>query len=127
MRISLSGDSPIIPALIAQFHREGYVVSVSFPTYSIELIKGYVESDGGKITDGKLVIHSSFGALEQHFFHRLAELTKETFLLHRGKSEFNLKVAVPQREEYNISHAIVRAVNELAHVKVNWLKRWLSR
>jgi len=127
MRISLVGDSPIVATIKTQLLREGYVVGERFPTFVIELTKGYAETEGGKITDGKLKIWSSFGALEQRVLLRLCELTKEPLLLLRAKSEFEIKIAVPQREEYNISHAVVRAINELAHVKVSWLKRWLLK
>ena len=127
MRISLIGDSPILPAIKTQLQREGYVVSERFPTYTIELAKGYTEDEGGKITDGKLKIWSTFGQLEQRVLLRLCELTKEPLMLLRAKSEFEIKIAVPQREEYNISHAVMRALNELAHVKVPWLKRWLLK
>ncbi len=127
MRVNLIGDSPIIPSLATQFSREGYVVGSRFPSYTIELIKGYSETEGGKLTDGKLQIWSTFGQLEQRVLLRLCELTKEPLLLMRAKSEFEIKIAVPQQEEYNISHAVVRAINELAHIKVNWLKRWLLK
>jgi hypothetical protein len=127
MRVNLFGDSPIIATLKTQLLREGYVVSERFPTYTIELAKGYAETEGGKITDGKLQIWSSYGSLEQRLLLRLCELTKEPLMLLRAKSEFEIKIAVPQREEYNISHAVLRALNELAHVKVSWLKRWLQK
>ena len=127
MRVNLFGDSPITQTIKAQLLREGYVVGERFPTYTIELAKGYSEAEGGKITDGKLKIWSTAGPLEQHLLLRLCELTKEPLMLLRAKSEFEVKIDVPQREEYNISHAIVRAMNELAHVKVPWLKRWLLK
>lgn len=127
MRINLIGDSPIIPALAKQFMREGYVVGERFPHFTIELVKGYKEEVGGKIIDGKLAIHSAAGSLEQYLLRRLCDLVKEPLLLHRGDSQFGIKLAVPQRFEDEISHAVLRAVNELVHVKVSWFKRWLSK
>jgi len=119
MRFHIFGDSPIVPTLKEQFLKEGYIVTEYFPQFFFELIKGYREEPGGKIIDGKIKIFSCAGDLERHVLHRLCELTKEPLLLHRGESQFGIQIAVPQREEYNITHAVLRAANELAHVKIN--------
>jgi len=127
MRINLIGDSPIVGTLKEQFAREGYVISDRFPHFTIELVKGYIEKEGGKLIDGKLIFYSTSGKLESHVLRHFCNLAKEPLLLHRGAGEFELKVLVPQKFEYEITHALLRAINELAHVKINWLKRWLSR
>jgi hypothetical protein len=127
MRVKIFGDSPIVGTLKEQFIREGYVVGERWPLFNIELIKGYIEKEGGKLIDGKLMIYSSDGELERFVLRHLCGLTQEPLLMHRGESQFAIKISVPQRFEYEISHAILRAINDLAHVKINWLTRWLKK
>jgi hypothetical protein len=127
MRFYITGDSPIVNTLKAQFLKEGYIVTRHFPHFTIELEKGYKEEPGGKIIDGRLKFFSCDGELERLVLRHFCSLSNEPLLLHRGEGQFEIKIQVPQRFEDEISHSILRAVNELVHVKISWFRRWLSK